>query len=166
MKQKKLLIKVCAVALVLTSILAMTAIVYGTNNSSDPLVTLSYLTGTYKSNLLSEVNTAVAAKQKQLSSEFSSQINALEDGLSSEASAPVENAYKEVNLSSGQSVSVSAGGEILFLSGSAAAETAGLTDTTSGSNLAAGGALAANHLYVATGDCEVRATDSAKLLVK
>ena len=46
------------------------AVAAGADTASDPLVTLSYLTGTYKKNLLSEVNTAIAAGQKSLSADM------------------------------------------------------------------------------------------------
>ena len=166
MKRKNLFIKILATAVIVSAILCLTAVVYGVNTSSDPLVTLSYLTGSYKAGILSDVNTAVAAESRQLSTEFSQQVSDLKAALPSLSPAAAENDFRTVDLAAGQTVSVSAGGEVLMLSGSAAASDAGLTDTTAGSSVSAGGALTANHLYVAAADCTIRASGSAKLLVK
>lgn len=166
MLRKNLFVKVLAAAAILTLILGLSAVVYGANTSSDPLVTLSYLNGTYKSGLLAEVNTAVAAKQKQLSAEFSEQASGLSAGASSSKTEVAANDYETVTLTSGQSVSLLAGGEVLFLSGSATVDTAALTDATAGNAVAAGGALTANHLYVASGDCAIQASGNVKFLVK
>ena len=166
MRQKSLMIKIVAAASVITAVLVLSAAVYGTGTASDPLVSLSYLTDTYRSDLLSDVNTAVAAQQKQLSSEFSAQVSALTSSLATTTPSAVENDFQVVNLTSGQTTSVAAGGEVLFLSGTATVDAAGLTDTTSGGQVAAGGALTANHLYVASGACVIHASANAKLLVK
>ena len=166
MSRKYLFIKILAAALVITTIVGLSAVAYGANTSSDPLVSLSYLTGTYKTSLLSEVNTAITSKQKQLSAEFSQQISDLEASVGTQTPAPAENEFETVTLSAGQSVSVSAGGEVLFLSGTASVDTAVLTDTTAGSSVLAGGALTANHLYISSGDGPILASGSAKLLVK
>ena len=74
--------------------------------------------------------------------------------------------YETVNLTAGQNIALVAGGEVLFLSGSAKVDAAALTDTTAGKALSAGGALTENHLYVATGDCMIEASGNVKLLVK
>ena len=166
MKKNSLLIKILAAALIVTAIAGLTAVAYGANTSSDPLITLSYLTDVYRSDLLSDVNTAVAAESRQLSTEFAQQTADLKAAISSKLPAAAETEYRTVELSAGETVSVAAGGEVLMLSGSAVASAAGLTDATSGSAVSSGGALAANHLYVATADCSVRASGSAKLLVK
>lgn len=166
MNQKKLFVKLLAIALSAAVVLGLTGAVFGVNTASDPLVTLSYLTGTYKNNLLSEVNTAIAAKQRQLSQEFSQQASDLKSAIAKTSVTPVENDFETVTLSAGQTVSVSAGGEVLLLSGAASAKGAGLTDVTAGSGVAAGGALSVNHLYVSAGSCTIQASGSAKLLVK
>ena len=106
MSRKYLFIKILAAALVITTIVGLSAVAYGANTSSDPLVSLSYLTGTYKTSLLSEVNTAITSKQKQLSAEFSQQISDLEASVGTQTPAPAENEFETVTLSAGQSVSV------------------------------------------------------------
>ena len=113
-----------------------------------------------------ETKQTIAAKQRQLSQEFSQQADELKAAIAKTTVTPAENDFKTVTLSAGQTVQVSAGGEALLLSGAASAREAGLTDVTAGSGVIAGGALAVNHLYVSAGDCTIQASGSAKLLVK
>lgn len=166
MAQKRPFMKILAASLILAMLLGLIAVVYGANTSSDPLVTLSYLTGTYKTNLLNEVNSSIAAGQKSLSADLSSQISGLKSSLSSQQSESVSTDFQTVTLSSGKSLSVSSGAQILFLSGAAAVDSAALSDTTAGTALASGGSLSVNHLYVSGGDCKITASGSVKMLVK
>lgn len=166
MKRKHLLKKIFAAALVITSLVALSAVVYGNTTSSDPLVTLSYLTGTYKTGILSEVNQSITAEKRTVSSTFSSQVAGLKSAVKSTSSKPVETDYKTVTLSDGQTLDVSTGGEVLFLTGAAKVTITGMTDATAGSSLAVGTALTENHLYIASGDSQIQASGSVTLLVK
>lgn len=166
MKQNRIFMKILVTAMVLTALLGLAAVAYGVNTSSDPLVSLSYLTGTYRTNLLSDVETAVNAESRTLSEDFSKQISDLKSAVGAQAATPAENDFEVRELSSGQTVSVSAGGEVLVLSGSASAVEAGLTDATAGSSVYAGGSLSVNHLYVAVSNCTIKASGAVKLLVK
>ena len=60
MKYRGMVLKILVAALVITVAAGLAAAVNDT--SSDPLVSLSYLTGTYRDNLLADVDTAVAAQ--------------------------------------------------------------------------------------------------------
>ena len=166
MKQNRIFMKILVTAMVLTALLGLAAVAYGANTSSDPLVSLSYLTGTYRSNLLSDVETAVNAESRTLSDSFTKQVSDLKSAVGSQTVEAVENDFTTKELSSGQTVSVAAGGEVLVLSGSLTAVDAGLTDATAGSSVYAGGSLTANHLYVAASNCTIKASGTAKLLVK
>ena len=166
MKQNRIFTKILVTAMVLTALLGLAAVAYGVNTSSDPLVSLSYLTGTYRTNLLSDVETAVNAESRTLSESFSKQISDLKSAAGGQTAAPAENDFQVKELSSGQTVSVAAGGEVLVLSGSASAVGAGLTDATAGNSVYVGGSLTANHLYVAASDCTIKAAGAVKLLVK
>jgi len=165
MTLKKPILKILAAALILVMLAGLIAVAAGADTASDPLVTLSYLTGTYKKNLLSEVNTAIAAGQKSLSADMSAQITGLQGSLAAENPAAAVTTFKTVTLASGKSVSVAAGAQVLFLSGSAKAESVGLSDSTDGSSPAAGAALTVNHLYFAGGGNRITATGETKMLV-
>ena len=166
MKHNGIVLKILAVALAITAMAGIAAAVSGTGTAADPLVSLSYLTGTYRDNLMADVRTAVAAESRTLSAAFSQQVADLEDAAGNAAAQPAASEYRTVNLTAGQTVSVSAGGEVLMLSGAASAVGAGLTDATAGTPVYAGGALTVNHLYVASADCVLTASGSASLLVK
>ena len=90
MKKNSLLIKILAAALIVTAIAGLTAVAYGANTSSDPLITLSYLTDVYRSDLLSDVNTAVAAESRQLSTEFAQQTADLKAAISPSCLPPLK----------------------------------------------------------------------------
>lgn len=166
MKQNRIFTKILVTAMVLTALLGLAAVAYGVNTSSDPLVSLSYLTGTYRTNLLSDVDTAVNAESRALSEAFSKQVSDLKTAVGAQTAVPAENDFAVRELSSGQTLSVSAGGEVLVLSGSVSAVGTGLTDATAGSSVYVGGSLSVNHLYVAISDCTIQASGAAKLLVK
>lgn len=166
MLRKKPLVKLLAAALILISVLGLTAVVYGANTNSDPLVSLGYINGTFKTNLLSEINAAISARQQALSGELASQISQLEQSLQTQNPAPAANDFQTTTLAAGKTAAIPAGSEVLFLSGTATAGNAGLTDTTTGTVLVTGGTLAANHLYVAIGDSSIKATGEVKFLIK
>lgn len=163
MKRNALLIKLLAAALALT---ALAGLAGAAGTAEDPLVSLSYLTGTYRDNLLADVDTAVAAQGRTLTAAFSEQVSAVTAALNAQPAQAAENDYETVALSAGQTVSVAAGGEVLLLSGAATVGGTGLTDATAGTAVAVGGALTANHLYVAAADCVVTAGGSVSLLVR
>jgi len=164
MTRKTSLMKILAAALIAASVLSMAAMTSGADTSSDPLVTLSYLSGTYRTNLLTDVNSAVAAGQKTLSADLAAQISGMQSSMSAAKPASAETSFTTVSLAAGKSVSVSAGAQILFLSGSAKPD-GQLSDTTDGTTYIAGAALSANHLYIAGSDCSISASSASKLLV-
>jgi hypothetical protein len=118
---------------------AYAASTYGT--SSDPLITLSYLTGTLTPSLMGQF-------QEQLSSEVAElqkEIDAAGGGSA--------DSYKVISLKSGQVVTGGVGCEVLLRVGTAVCQASyspGLVDMTGGGTLDSGGSLAANHLYLVT----------------
>lgn len=159
------LLQTAAAALALTALAAAASFALPDASADDPLVSLSYLTGSYRAGLLSDVDVAVAAAKKQLSADFTAQATAL---LNPESTPPdaVQNNYETLDLSGGQTTAVTAGGELLLISGQASAAAAGLVDATAGTPVAKGTALTENHLYVASADSSVQSGESCRLLVK
>lgn len=159
--------KLLAVALALTLIVGLAAIASGAGTTTDPLVTLSYLENQFRPSVLSAASSQTAAARTQLESNLDSRINAFRYSLPTVmSSTPVSSDYMSVTLAPEEVCSLTAGMEVLFLEGSAVANAAGLTDTSIGQTLAAGGALSVNHLYLVTYDCTVTATDHMKMLVR
>ena len=156
MKNKKLLLVLAGVLVIAVgiSVGAYAASAFGTQ--SDPLVAKSYLDNVLTPKLQSEFESQLNTEVHQLEE----QINGVTSNLSG--------SFRAVTLSSGQTLQGSVGCEIILRSGSAnAAGSAGLSDLTSGSAVADGSAVTANHLCVVAGENEgVRASGSVTLLVR
>lgn len=159
------LFKTAVAALALTALTATASLALPPVSADDPLISLSYLTGSYRTSLLSDVDVAVAAAKKQLTADFAAQTAALMNPAVTSPSA-VRNDFETLNLTSGQTATVTAGGELLLVSGQATAAAAGLVDATAGAPVAKGTALLANHLYVASAGSSVESGASCQILIK
>ena len=147
-KLKTILIAAVLVALG-AGVGAYAASTYGTQ--SDPLVAKSYLDGTLTPKLQSEFQAKVDQQSKVLENEIAGSNKTMN--------------ITAVSLSQGQTLRCGAGCEIVLRSGSATASAA-LSDVTAGQDLAASGALTANHLNVAADSTGVTATAAASILVR
>lgn len=166
MKQHRICLKIFGIAVAVTAVVGLTMAVSGNNTASDPLVSLSYLTGTYRNNLLKDVEADIQAESQKLSSSFSQQVSDLKGTMNGQTVTAEKNDFSTQSLTAGQQFTVRTGGEVLVLSGTVKAVGSGLTDVTTGTAVSAGGSLTANHLYVAGADCVLEATGTAKLLAK
>lgn len=142
-------------------------------SSGDPLVTLSYLNGTFAKQVQTMVNDAVTARKAELEQA----LNAAAAGNGSVPANPGPSTasggtvFSVVTLSRGQVLAGDVGCEVMLRVGSATCgspDTVGLIDTTSGGNLTNGGALVTNHLYMVTidGRTVTAASDTVKVLVR
>ena len=151
---KKRLVTVLAAVLILA--LGVGVGVYAASNygtQSDPLVAKSYLDNVLTPRLRDEYDA-------QLNKEFS----ALDTKIANIAATAKGN-FSAVNLTSGQTLTTSAGCEIILRSGSASAF-GSLTDVTEGATVSGSESLAANHLCItATDGSGVRASGDVTLLV-
>ena len=140
-------------------------VVSGDNiTSSDPLISLSYLNGIFKTDLLSSVSDTIDDEVEKLDGELTTKINGVRDAIGN-VPAPAAT-HSSVTVSSGSSYTVSAETEFLLISGSAKAKEAGLLDVTTGSTVAQGEELLENHLYIAVSRTGVLAEGTVKLLVR
>lgn len=142
---------ILAVAVVFTCVGAYAASTAGTQ--SDPLVTLSYLNKTLQPSMETEFNNTVTTAMTQLERQFESEVSG---------------EFAVVTLQSGKTMKCSAGCEVLFRSGSAAVVgSSGMIDISSGSTVASGKGMTANHLYMApASDSGLKASGSVTLLVR
>ena len=140
-------------------------------SQSDPLVTLSYLNEKATPSILSQVDakltqreSALKAQLEQVADSYAQQVQG-SGGTGGSASV-----YQVVTLKQGQQLIAGAACEILLRSGTAVCvsdSSPGLVDMTDGSALAPGGALSANHLYLATIDGRgVKASGAVTLMVR
>ena len=146
MKKWQIVILVIAVAVLAAGIGAYAATNYGTQ--SDPLVAMSYLEDVLG---------------PKMETELDKQINEAANSLKSQSGA-ASRAFADEPHPPGQTRTGGEGCEIVLRSGSAAA-TGTLVDVTSGTELASGGSLTANHLYVGSGS-GVTASGNTTLLVR
>lgn len=136
-------------------------------SQTDPLVTLSYLNGAFTNQVKSMVDQTVNDRQ----AEMEQSLNNILAGAVSGAAPAGSGVFTVVTLSQGQTLVGDVGCEVMLRVGSAlcsAPDAVGLIDTTSGSVLGNGQALAANHLYMVTVSTHsvTAAAPTVKLLVR
>lgn len=125
-------------------------VAYAANAGSqtDPLVTLSYLNGTYTTQVKAMVDQAVTERRVEMEQSLRS-VLAGGGGTTSNGNS----VFTVVTLTQGQTLVGDVGCEIMLRVGTASCssgDSVGLVDTTAGSVLAGGQPLAVNHLYMVT----------------
>lgn len=164
MKQRsRWTIRLAAAALVCVPLVGAALAAGQQGGQGDPLVTLSYLEKKVTPGLLEQVDERISQREGELRGQLSALVDQyvkevedklrLSGGGSSVPAGDGSGAYQVVTLSAGQTITGNGACEFLLRTGTAVcvAESApGLVDMTGGGTLAAGGALTANHLYLAT----------------
>jgi len=141
-------------------------------SSSDPLVTVSYLENKFTPELKKEIESGTAGQAGGYTAELADKVQQLQkqvDALSGSASPSVDT-FSVVALDEGQTLTCKVGAELLLRIGTAVAygpDDPSLVDTTYGSTLSSGGAMAKNHMYMVTiADNGMKATSFVKVLVR
>lgn len=127
----------------------------------DPLVSYSYFAETILPNLLSDVEGKAEDVADDLRADFDDQLATYTDeveALAAELAAQSGSggstaaAYTVLTLAAGESIALDAGDEVLLRIGSATVSggSPALINTTAGTELANGGSLVANNLYLCT----------------
>ncbi|MDR2671091.1 MAG: hypothetical protein LBC26_05160 [Oscillospiraceae bacterium] len=180
MVQKKWVVGLSAFLLIALLFVGYMAMAVELGSRDDPLVTVSYITDELIPGLSDKIDAAVAAKTKEYSDQLETKYNQLMAGLEGGAAGgltdpafidavaeavlskqssggggavPSADTMKRVDLTNGQTLKLALGSETLLRLGSAvcvAGGSPGLIDVTTGGELADGGALEQNHLYLAT----------------
>ena len=170
--------RAAAGCLVTLSLVGVAFAAGGQGSQSDPLVTLSYLTQQTTPAILSQVDSMVDEREAELEAQLSAVVDRYVQEVDTLASSGGTAAqpgsgsasYEVVTLSAGQTIVGSAACEFLLRSGTAlcVSDTSpGLVDMTAGTTLAGGGALTANHLYLATIEGRgVTATTAVTIMVR
>lgn len=167
MKNKTWTVRLAAAGIIVAALGGVAFAVGQQGSQSDPLVTLSYLNEKGLPAVLAQVDTKLTEREKQLEDKLSSvkddylaEVNRRLNGQDTDA----ESAYVTVTLTAGQTLTAQSGCELLLRTG-AVTVTGALLDMTDGSTLASGGALTANHLYLATADATVLNASNAVTLM-
>ena len=147
MKKWKIAAAALCVCFLFTAAYAANA---GAGGQNDPLITLSYLNGTYTQQVKTMVDQTVTARK----AEMEQSLRDILAGQGGSAAVPGgSGVFTVVTLAQGQSLVGDVGCEVMLRIGSAVCaspDSVGLIDTTSGSVLGSGQALEANHLYLMT----------------
>ena len=156
-----------------TLLLGTGAAVAAGGDKKDPLVTLSYLEDTVIPELLDALSDETKSASKQLKSDLADQIEEYEKEMESLVSGTSvgSETYTLVTLSSGQTMALEVGCEVMLRVGSVtvnAATSPALIDVTTGGTNAGGASLEKNHLYMATipDRTLTPTTETVKLLVR
>lgn len=167
-RRKKLLF-----AFVLAAVIALTAGItvmavstYGT--STDPLITLSYLTNVFKPSVLADVDKAVASGSQTFQNQLDAKISNLQAAA---AGSSTKDDFVILTLSNGQTVTCSVGTEIMLRIGSAKAagpDYPALIDSTTAGSVSSGTGLTTNHMYVVTikGNGITATSGTTKVLIR
>ena len=126
-------------------------------SQSDPLISLSYLTGTFFAGLKDYVTQWVAQDTKDLE-DWTGQVP--EDGwITSSGFVPGEGGYSDT-------ITLTEGSGLIWSDGSGAVSSGMLVDATAGTELAAGKALTVGHRYLAAEDTVVVASSQARWMTE
>ena len=147
MKKWKLAAAALCVCFLFTAAYAANAAPGG---QADPLVTLSYLNGAYTRQVKDMVDQTVSQRKAEMEQSLK---NILAGQGGTGTGTVSSGAFTVVTLSQGQSLVGDVGCEVMLRIGAATCvseDSVGLIDTTAGSVLGNGQALAVNHLYMVT----------------
>lgn len=147
MKKWKIAAAALCVCFLFTAAYAASA---SAGSSSDPLVTLSYLNGTYTKKVQDMVDQTVSQRRAEMEQSLKS-ILAGSGGTAAPSAG--NGVFTVVTLTQGQTLVGDVGCEVMLRVGSATCgseDSVGLIDTTSGGVLGNGQALVTNHLYMVT----------------
>ncbi len=163
---KRNLARFCMALALIICLTGVSVLADNEGTQSDPLVTLSYLTQTVKPDILSQVDAKIATATTALTEKWNAAIAAYPAQTGSGGAS-----YVLVTLSSGQSLKMDVGCEVMLRLGTAACvatSSPGLIDSTGGGTLNNGGSLVQNHLYMATMEGRSISAGSAtvKLMVR
>ena len=145
-----------AAALGLAAVAAVCAFSFASGQNT--LVSLNYLNNTYAGQLTNTLRTGLAGLDAVYEAAVAKR-NGQTDGQT-DPSWTATDSIRMVYPRSGETVTLSAGSGLLWVSGSGSASVM-LLDVTAGEELAAGGALKAGHRYLAEEEAVVTASSSA-----
>ena len=127
----------------------------GYGSSSDPLITLSYITDTFMPEMDKTISSTVEDKTSELSAKLDATIEELESKYNEASKASAASTYTVISMSSGQKLIGVKGCEVMLRIGKAyctAPASPGLIDTSTAGILENGGYLVKNHMYMITID--------------
>ena len=168
-RKRRMIVLACALSMAVVCAGAAWA---ASGGQDDPLITVSYLEQSALPSVVAQVEEKAAVRQEELKTQLESQITQYRQDLEGlDGSGSGSASYTLVTLSSGQTMYLNVGCEVLLRIGSVtvnAADSPALIDVSAGGTIGSGSSLETNHLYMATiADRTLTATTSTvKLLVR
>ncbi len=142
----------------------------GYGSSSDPLITLSYITDIFMPEMETTIDSTVEAKSTEISSKLDATIAELETKYNEASDAAAASTYTVISMSAGQKLVGVKGCEIMLRIGNAyctAPASPGLIDTSTSGILENKGYLVKNHMYMVTIDGRgIQAEDDIMIIVR
>ncbi|MCL2628229.1 MAG: hypothetical protein FWD44_06005 [Oscillospiraceae bacterium] len=135
--------------------------------SSDPLITLSYLNGPFRT----LINNEITAARNALEGTFNARASAIEARINSDISNALSNSanvFRSVTVTSGSPLVLATGSEVILRTGSASFSTSGgnLIKYSGTPTEEASGSLITNNMYLATGTVTISTSGTATLFVR
>lgn len=139
---------IVVVALLLALVVTGTAMA---SSQGETLISLSYLTGTYRAELFTLIQETVEKTTRPIYEAAVARVNRLfgGSGSSSHTEWIVSDSYTSGEGESGDTVTLNVGAGLVWTSGSAQVSSGTLVDATAGVEVGYGGALTAGHRYLA-----------------
>ncbi|MDR2571345.1 MAG: hypothetical protein LBD23_13800 [Oscillospiraceae bacterium] len=126
----------------------------------DPLITLSYLPGPFRTS----VNTHVTNTANTMRRDFNTRVERVETTISDTLTANPAQVFISVLIPNGETQNIPLGAEVMLRSGSANISAGALVNYTAGSSQTSG-ALIENNMYIATDTTTITATSGNTMIL-
>ena len=136
-------------------------------DSSDPLISLSYLQGTFRDKVDRSVDNKLDTSDKVAYAQAESALRAAISAAEANVGGNVADTFTERRLKQGDILSGATGLQVIVLAGNVTAQfsSGAVVDVTAGSEIQSGAALTANHRYLVAEDTSAQFTVAGKTAV-
>ena len=136
-------------------------------DSSDPLISLSYLQGTFRDKVDRSVDNKLDSSDKAAYAQAESALRAAISAAEANVGGNVADTFTERRLKQGDILSGATGLQVIVLAGNVTAQfsSGAVVDVTAGSEIQSGAALTANHRYLVAEDTSAQFTVAGKTAV-
>ena len=136
-------------------------------DSSDPLISLSYLQGTFRDKVDRSVDSKLDTSDKAAYAQAESALRAAISAAEANVGGNVADTFTERRLKQGDILSGATGLQVVVLAGNVTAQfsSGAVVDVTAGSEIQSGAALTANHRYLVAEDTSAQFTVVGKTAV-
>ena len=136
-------------------------------DSSDPLISLSYLQGTFRDKVDRSIDSKLDSSDKAAYAQAESALRAAISAAEANVGGNVADTFTERRLKQGDILSGATGLQVIVLAGNVTAQfsSGAVVDVTAGSEIQSGAALTANHRYLVAEDTSAQFTVVGKTAV-